>query len=268
MNLADLGRRGGGGAQGATEAPAAGHLIEARGLVKDYEPEMRGRSPHRVLKDVSFEARGSELVAIVGPSGSGKSTLLYCLSGLERTTAGTVSLCGTDISQAPPPVVSAVRRDHVGFVFQQFNLIESLSARDNAMLPAILARRADVDEHVDKVLAELGLLELAQSRPRHMSGGEQQRLALARVLLNQPDVIFADEPTGALDSATGARVMALLRQVASQGAAVVMVTHDLDLASQADRVYVLFDGTVASVLERPTSAQLFSVMERLRAAQQ
>ncbi|GIF23584.1 putative ABC transport system ATP-binding protein [Actinoplanes tereljensis] len=228
-------------------------IIEVDRLSKSF-----GDTP--VLRDVSLAVAPGEFVAIVGPSGSGKSTLLYCMSGLEPATSGSVRILGTPIGPLSRSALARLRRDHLGFVFQSYNLIPSLSARDNVALPARLARRGISAADVDRALAEVGLADRAAARPSALSGGQQQRVAIARALALRPDVVFADEPTGALDTAAGVQVLDLLGKVVADGRSVVMVTHDLQAAARADRVLVLRDGALHRELARPTAAGIFAAM--------
>ena len=198
-----------------------------------------------VLRGVSLRVESGEMVGIVGPSGSGKSTLLYCLSGLEAADSGSIQMMGTQMVHAGRNALSRTRRDHVGFIFQSYNLIPSLSAGENVSLPARLAGRGR-----------------GKSRPGDLSGGEQQRVAIARALAGGADVIFADEPTGALDSRNGRAVLSMLRRIADDPKrSVVMVTHDLEAASMADRILVLRDGQVAREMGRSTPAQILAALE-------
>lgn len=241
-------------------------LITARGLEKSFASGGR-RSPRvPVLRGISLDVRPGEMVSIVGPSGSGKSTLLYCLAGLEPVTAGAVQLAGQDLHSLNRGRLAALRRQHVGFVFQSFNLIPSLSARENIALPARLSRRGISRSAIDTALAEVGLSDRGSHTPARLSGGEQQRVAIARVLAMRPDIVFADEPTGALDTATGSEVLRLLREATGDGHAVVLVTHDLEAAARADRVLVLRDGLVHSELWRPTPELVFDAMQHAGAA--
>lgn len=201
-----------------------------------------------------------EMVSIVGPSGSGKSTLLYCLSGLEPYDSGTVSLHGRDVGTLGRGALAALRRERVGFVFQDYNLIPSLSARENVALPARLARRHITRRDIDRALSDVGLADRARHRPSALSGGQQQRVAIARVLAMHPDIVFADEPTGSLDTSTGAAVLGLLRDAASGSRSVVLVTHDLEAAARADRVLVLRDGRIHRELTSPTPEQVFDAV--------
>ncbi|GAB3605685.1 ABC transporter ATP-binding protein [Conyzicola nivalis] len=236
-------------------------LLSARDLTKSFATRGAADTPP-ALRGVSLDVRAGEFVSIVGPSGSGKSTLLYCLSGLELPTSGTVEIGGVDISRLSPNRRATLRRERVGFVFQSYNLIPSLTVRENVALPARLSRRPTDDAAVDGTLARVGLAALAKVYPGTLSGGQQQRVAIARVLATAPDVVFADEPTGALDTAAGSVVLDLLREAAADGHAVVMVTHDLDAAARADRVLVIRDGALHRELARPTSREIFDAVEQ------
>ncbi|MEU9605636.1 ABC transporter ATP-binding protein [Streptomyces sp. NPDC048057] len=188
--------------------------------------------------------RGS-FTAVMGPSGSGKSTLLQCAAGLDRPTSGTVTVTGTELTALSERGLTLLRRERIGFVFQAFNLLPVLTAEQNVALPLRLAGRRPKKARVRAVLAQVGLGDRARHRPAELSGGQQQRVALARALMTRPDVLFADEPTGALDSRTSREVLALLRgTVDDEGCTVVMVTHDPVAASYADRVVFLVDGRV------------------------
>lgn len=214
-----------------------------------------------VLRGVSLAVEAGEMVSIVGPSGSGKSTLLYCLSGLEEADAGSIQLMGDQMVKASRTSLFKTRRDHVGFIFQTYNLVPSLSAGENVALPARLAGRALTKAQVGKVMESVGLGGREKSRPGDMSGGEQQRVAIARVLASRPDVVFADEPTGALDSKNGREVLGMLRAIADDPQrSVVMVTHDLEAASLADRVLVLKDGLIVREMGRSTAAQILEAL--------
>ncbi|GAA0490154.1 ABC transporter ATP-binding protein [Paractinoplanes deccanensis] len=227
--------------------------VEVDGLTKSF-----GTTP--VLRGVSLRVDPGEFLAVVGPSGSGKSTLLYCMSGLEPATSGSVRILGRDLGSLRRGALAGLRRDHVGFVFQAYNLIPSLTARENVALPARLARRRIDAAEIDRALADVGLAGHAAHRPAALSGGQQQRVAIARVLAVRPDVVFADEPTGALDTSSGAQVLDLLAKVPADGRSVVMVTHDLSAAARADRVVVLRDGLVHRELARPSAAEVFAAL--------
>lgn len=230
----------------------------ARGLTKSYAVPRAPAVP--VLRGVDVDLEPGEMLSIVGPSGSGKSTLLYCLAGLERPDGGEISLDGTRIDRASHRRLAMLRRDRIGFVFQSYNLIPSLSARENVALPARLARRGTPD--VAAALDAVGLSEHGSKLPGQLSGGQQQRVAIARVLATRPDVVFADEPTGSLDTVTGARVLDLLRAHATGERSVVLVTHDLDAAAKADRTLVLRDGVVVGQMTHPTAAAILAMLQQ------
>ena len=231
-------------------------ILQARGVTKSY-PNGRERVP--VLRGIDLGVAAGEMVGIVGPSGSGKSTLLYCLAGLEQVEGGEVLLGDVALHSASTAQRARLRRDRMGFVFQAYNLIPSLSVRENVALPARLARRARPD--VAGALASVGLAEHGGKRPGQLSGGQQQRVAVARVLAARPSVLFADEPTGALDTTSGGVVLDLLRDYARQDRSVVLVTHDLDAAARADRTIVLRDGLVVAELIRPSAAQILAAQQ-------
>lgn len=221
----------------------------------------RARQAIPVLRGINLQVRAGEMVSIVGPSGSGKSTLLYCLSGLETADAGSIEVMGKQVVKINRMRVSKIRRDHVGFIFQSYNLIPSLNAGENVSLPARLAGRPITKEQTSAVLERVGLVGREKSRPSDMSGGEQQRVAIARALAGGADVVFADEPTGALDSKNGHAVLKMLRKIADEPKrSVVVVTHDLEAASLADRVLVLKDGRVVKELGHSTAATIFDAM--------
>jgi putative ABC transport system ATP-binding protein len=200
-----------------------------------------------ILSDVSLAIARGETVAVMGASGAGKSTLLALLAGLDEPTSGTVHLAGNELTQLDEDGRAAVRARHVGFVFQSFHLVPSLTALENAMLPLELAGRADARTAALEVLAKVGLAERVGHYPRQLSGGEQQRVAIARAFVTRPDVLFADEPTGNLDSTTGARIMDLLFGLNEDaGATLVLVTHDRELAARCGRVIRLDAGRVVA----------------------
>jgi putative ABC transport system ATP-binding protein len=200
-----------------------------------------------ILSDVSLDIRRGETVAIMGASGAGKSTLLALLAGLDEATAGTVRLAGSELTTLDEDGRAAVRARHVGFVFQSFHLVPSLTALENVMLPLELASRRDARQAALEVLGRVGLAARVGHYPRQLSGGEQQRVAIARAFVTQPDVLFADEPTGNLDAATGERIMDLLFGLnAAVGSTLVLVTHDLALASRCGRIIRLDAGRVVA----------------------
>ncbi|MBZ8176577.1 ATP-binding cassette domain-containing protein [Corynebacterium sp. 3HC-13] len=232
-------------------------LITATGIQKSFG---KGKQRVDVLKGIDLEVFSGEFLAIVGKSGSGKSTLLYCLSGLLTPDSGSVYLAGQGISSLPPGKVAAVRRDNASFIFQDLNLISSLTVADNVRLPAKLSGRNPSRGKIKQVLHDVGLAEYANRYPNQLSGGQQQRVAIARSLVRAPKVLFADEPTGALDVETSSSVLDLLRKTVSEKTSLVMVTHDLDVAATADRVVVLQDGRTGRILCRPSAAEVFSAL--------
>jgi putative ABC transport system ATP-binding protein len=216
-------------------------LLRATRLTKIYAA---GNHQVLALQDVDLTAAAGEMVALVGPSGSGKSTLLALLGGLERPTSGSVSLLGTDYSQLSEEALTRLRRRSIGYIFQSFNLIPGLTAAENVALTARLDGRRITAEEVDEALRAVGLAHRKHHRATELSGGEQQRVAIARALLSRPPLILADEPTASLDSATGATILSLLRKAVENGQTVILVTHDMQAASQADRIIYLRDGAI------------------------
>ncbi|OLF08347.1 ABC transporter [Actinophytocola xinjiangensis] len=218
----------------------------------------------RALDGVSVGFEKGTFTAVMGPSGSGKSTLLHCAAGLDLPTGGQVVLAGQDIGTLREPKLTAVRRAHVGFVFQSFNLVDSLSVWDNVLLPQRLAGTRPDQRWARELLERVGLAGRERARPGQLSGGQQQRVALARALAGRPEVIFGDEPTGALDLATGRAVLGLLRRFVDEvGATIVMVTHDPAAAAWADRVVFLADGRLAGELRSPSAEQVSRRMTEL-----
>jgi putative ABC transport system ATP-binding protein len=223
-----------------------------------------GRAGVRALDGVTVGFAKGSFTAVMGPSGSGKSTLLHCAAGLDLPTGGRVLLAGQAVGALREPKLTTVRRRHVGFVFQSFNLVDALSVWDNVLLPQRFAGTRPDKAWAREVLARVGLGGLERSRPGELSGGQQQRVALARALAGRPEVIFGDEPTGALDLSTGREVLALLRGFVDESAAtVVMVTHDPAAAAWADRVVFLADGRLAGDLVSPTADQVAARMTEL-----
>ena len=201
----------------------------------------------------------------MGPSGSGKSTLMHCLAGLDTVTRGTVHIGGTEVTGLGDKALTRLRRDRVGFIFQQFNLLPTLTAEENITLPLALAGRTADAEWLARIVEVVGLADRLKHRPTELSGGQQQRVACARALIGRPDVIFADEPTGNLDSKAGAEILAFLRSsVLEHGQTIVMVTHDPVAASYTDRVVFLADGEIVAELENPTPE---SVLEQMKAGE-
>ena len=218
--------------------------IEGKNIVKDFE---LGNTTTRVLKDVSIKVLKGEFVSIMGQSGSGKSTLLYILGGLDTPTRGTVSMNGIDISKFNDEKMSKIRRQKIGFVFQFYNLIPNLNVEENIMLPLLLdgKKARDYRKQLDEILEVVGLTDRRKHTPRELSGGQQQRVAIARALIGNPEILFADEPTGNLDSATGAEIMDLLRAInQNSGQTILMVTHSPEAAKSSNRVITVKDGMI------------------------
>jgi putative ABC transport system ATP-binding protein len=232
---------------------------QAVGLGKTYGT---GLAQVRALADVSVSFGRGRFTAVMGPSGSGKSTLMHCLAGLDRPTSGHSLVGGQDVGRLGEAGLTRLRRDRIGFVFQAFNLVPTLTALENITLPADLAGRRVDRQWLDLLIGELGIADRLGHRPAEMSGGQQQRVACARALISRPDLVFADEPTGNLDSNSSAGVLAFLRRSVTEfGQSIVMVTHDPHSAACADRVVFLADGTVVGNLDRPTVG---SVLEWMR----
>ncbi|MGW7271979.1 ABC transporter ATP-binding protein [Streptomyces sp. NPDC054864] len=234
----------------------------------DSVSRLYGGPKNRVtaLDDVSIGLEEGTFTAVMGPSGSGKTTLLHCAAGLDRPTAGTVRLDGTDLGSIKERRLTKLRRERIGFIFQSFNLLPALTVVDNVTLPLRLAGIRPKRAAVDEVLGRVGLGTRRDSRPGELSGGQQQRVAIARALITRPAVIFGDEPTGALDTRTASEVLSLLREaVEDAGQTIVMVTHDPVAAAHADRVLFLADGRLAGSLDRPTVEQVAAQMTHLGA---
>jgi putative ABC transport system ATP-binding protein len=205
-----------------------------------------GEAAVRALDGVDVEIEERRFVAVMGPSGSGKSTLMHVLAGLDRPTSGTVEIAGTEITKLDDKALTVLRRDKIGFVFQAFNLLPVLTAEENILLPLSIAGREPDREWVDRLIDTVGLRDRLTHRPSELSGGQQQRVAVARALASRPAVIFADEPTGNLDSGSSREVLALLRHAVDEfGQTVVMVTHDADAAQIADETIEMADGRIA-----------------------
>lgn len=218
------------------------------------------------LDHVSVAFPREKFTAIMGPSGSGKSTLMHCLAGLDSVSSGAVSIGGTVITGMNDTQLTILRRDHVGFVFQAFNLVPTLDAEQNILLPSELAKAKVDREWFEQVVDTLGLRGRLKHRPSELSGGQQQRVAVARALLGRPDVIFADEPTGNLDSKAGAEVLSLLRRASREmGQTIIMVTHDPAAAAYSDRVVLLADGRIAGDLEGAGPDEILAALGRLGA---
>ncbi|MGX5395085.1 ABC transporter ATP-binding protein [Streptomyces anulatus] len=244
-------------------AAAPGPAVELRGVRRQYG---RGAGAVHALAGVDLALPRGTFTAIMGPSGSGKSTFLQCAAGLDRPSAGSVRLGGTEITGMNENELTELRRSRLGFVFQAFNLLPSLTVEQNVLLPLRLDGKRQDRRRAAAVLAQVGLADKARRRPGELSGGQQQRVAVARALVTGPDVVFADEPTGALDTGTAAEVLGLLRHaVDTAGATVVMVTHDPAAAAWADRVLFLADGVFAGGLERGSAERIAEHMRALTA---
>ena len=225
-------------------------MIAVEQLAKSYR---KGTIVTEVLNDVSFTVRAGEFVAIMGASGSGKSTLLNLLGFLDRPDRGTYRFEGADLTNADDATLSNVRNARIGFVFQQFHLLDRTSALDNVMLPLLYAESEsdDGEARARRALAMVGLEQRADHQPGELSGGEQQRVAIARALINDPALVLADEPTGSLDAKSGAGVLDLLGSFRDAGRTIILVTHDLTIAERADRILVISDGRIASAARAP-----------------
>ena len=246
-------------------ARAAGTLPEpiaiARGLTKVYGT---GEAQVHALRGIDVDLGRGELTAIMGPSGSGKSTLMHCLAGLDRPTNGSVVVDGLEVSSMSERRLTKLRRTRVGFIFQAFNLVPTLTAAENITLPLDIARRPVDKALFDEVVEAVGLTDRLTHKPAELSGGQQQRVACARALVSRPSVVFADEPTGNLDSHASGEVLAFLRRsVDAVGQSVVMVTHDPRAASYAHRVLFLADGLFVGELLAPTQSQILDALARL-----
>jgi putative ABC transport system ATP-binding protein len=245
----------------AEEQSQNGAVVAAHELTRRYG---EGDTAVDALRGVSLEVAPKKLTAIMGPSGSGKSTLMHILAALDRPTSGYVTVAGTRLGQLSDTEITKLRRKHIGFVFQFFNLLPMLSAEENVLLPLSIAGRKPDKAEFDELMDKVGLADRQSHRPSELSGGQQQRVAIARALVTKPTVVFADEPTGNLDSKTGQQILNLLRaSVVDYGQTLVMVTHDARVAAIADRVLFLADGEIAKDLGRATEHDLIVAMEEL-----
>ncbi|MDT4891977.1 MAG: putative transport system ATP-binding protein [Pseudonocardiales bacterium] len=223
-----------------------------------------GDTAVRALDGVGVELLRGEFTAIMGPSGSGKSTLMHCLAGLDTVTSGSVEIAGVELAGLSDKKMTALRRDRIGFVFQSFNLVPTLTALENITLPGDIAGRAPRQPWLDRVIERLGLGDRLGHRPSELSGGQQQRVAVGRALAGQPEIIFGDEPTGNLDSRSSGEVMGILRRSVDElGQTVVIVTHDPRAAAYADRVLFLADGRIVDELRSPTAESVLDRMKNL-----
>lgn len=244
----------------STTAPstAAANAIQA---TKTYG---MGDTEVHALRDVTVDFQAGQFTAIMGPSGSGKSTLMQCMAGLDRLTSGEVYVAGQALSELNDKALTLLRREKIGFIFQAYNLIPTLSARENITLPLDLAAGKGDPSWVEEVIATVGLADRVHHRPNELSGGQQQRVAVARALASKPDIIFGDEPTGNLDSKTGAEILTFLRQAVDElSQTIVMVTHDPVSAAYSDRVLFLADGQIVHEITDPTADEIFDTMRNL-----
>ncbi|WP_288814805.1 ABC transporter ATP-binding protein [uncultured Varibaculum sp.] len=226
-----------------------------------YKIYRQGETEVRALDGIDLQIYFGQFTAIVGPSGSGKSTLLHCLAGLDSVTKGTVQVAGKDLATMNDKTLTQFRRDHIGFVFQSFNLMPTLTALENIRLPQLLAGKKTSPNWENQIIEILNLKDRLTHKPSELSGGQQQRVAVARALITKPALLVADEPTGNLDSASSQEVLKLLRSAASDlGQSVVMVTHDPSAAAVADRVLIVKDGKITQELSHPTRGQLSQVI--------
>jgi putative ABC transport system ATP-binding protein len=240
-----------------------GVVVRASDVTRRYG---EGDTAVEALRGVSLDVDGGALVAVMGPSGSGKSTLMHILAGLDKPTSGTVEIAGTEITTLSDGKLTRLRRTHIGFVFQFFNLLPMLSAEENVVLPLSIAGEEPDKEWLDQLLRQTGLTERRKHRPSELSGGQQQRVALARALVTRPTILFADEPTGNLDSKTGGEILELIRNsVDEYGQTTVMVTHEARAAVIADRILFIADGLIVRELTSASAADVLDVMASLNA---
>ena len=244
------------------QRPSAGDVVvAAHDLTRRYG---EGDTAVDALRGVSLDVRAGELVAVMGPSGSGKSTLMHILAGLDKPTGGTVEIAGTEITQLGDSDLTRLRRKHIGFVFQFFNLLPMLDAEENVLLPLSIAGEKPDRAWLDELLEKTGLTKRRAHRPSELSGGEQQRVAISRALITRPTILFADEPTGNLDSKTGGEILDLIRDsVDAYGQTIVMVTHEARAAVIADRILFIADGLIVKELAGASTDDVLAVMSTL-----
>jgi putative ABC transport system ATP-binding protein len=242
-------------------ATTTGPVVEASDITRRYG---QGETAVDALRGVSLAVRRGELTGIMGPSGSGKSTLMHILAGLDRPTAGEVEIGGTPISKLGDTELTKLRRRHIGFVFQFFNLLPMLTAEENIVLPLELGGTKPDKEWVDEIISKVGLSDRRKHRPSELSGGQQQRVAIARALISKPTVVFADEPTGNLDSTTSAEILELLQEsVRDYGQTIVMVTHEARGCEIGDRTLFLADGCIVRELGRASEHEIIEAVEEV-----
>jgi putative ABC transport system ATP-binding protein len=243
-------------------AAPAGVAVQARAITRVYGS---GATAVEALRGVDLAVRSGELVAVMGPSGSGKSTLMHILAGLDKPTEGTVTIAGTDITTLNDAKLTRLRREHIGFVFQFFNLLPMLDAEENVVLPLSIAGEKADPAWLDSLLSQMGLSDRRSHRPAELSGGQQQRVAIARALVTRPTILFADEPTGNLDSKTGGEILDLMRASTDEyGQTTVMVTHEARAAAIADRILFIADGLIVKELRNATAGDVLAVMSDLQ----
>jgi putative ABC transport system ATP-binding protein len=247
--------------QPSTDEIGARSVVAARNLTRRYGA---GETAVDALRGVSLEIPRGHLTAVMGPSGSGKSTLMHILAGLDKPTGGSVEIDGTELTTLKDNDLTRMRRNHIGFVFQFFNLLPMLSAEENITLPLAIAGEKVDREWLEELLAATGLENRRSHRPSELSGGQQQRVAVARALVSRPTVLFADEPTGNLDSQTSSEILGLVRgAVDTYGQTTVMVTHDAKAATIADRILFLADGVIVKELGRSSQAEILDVLTEI-----
>jgi putative ABC transport system ATP-binding protein len=237
-------------------------VVVGRGIGRVYG---EGDTAVAALCGVDVDIPVGQLTAVMGPSGSGKSTLMHILAGLDQPTSGSVHLAGTDITTLADTALTKLRRQHIGFIFQFFNLLPMLTARENMLLPLTIAGEKPDPEWFDDLVSRVGLADRLRHRPAELSGGQQQRVAIARALVSRPTVVFADEPTGNLDSTTSGEILELMRtSVEAYGQTTVMVTHDAAAAAMADRILLLADGRIVRELPRSSRHEILAAVETLK----
>jgi putative ABC transport system ATP-binding protein len=241
--------------------PHRGPAVSARDLTRRYG---EGETAVDALRGVSLDVPKGQLTAVMGPSGSGKSTLMHILAGLDKPTSGEVTIAGTEISKLNDTELTKLRREHIGFIFQFFNLLPMLNAEENVVLPLSIAGEKPDKPWVAELMGRIGLKDRAKHRPSELSGGQQQRVAIGRALVSRPTIVFADEPTGNLDSKTSGEILELMRSsVDTYQQTTVMVTHDARAAAIADRILFLADGLIVRDLGRSDAHEVIAVMEEL-----
>ena len=243
------------------DGTAAEVAVSARAVARHYGA---GETAVHALRGIDLDVESKRLTAVMGPSGSGKSTLMHILAGLDKPSSGEIVVAGVDLGGLGDTELTKLRRDHIGFIFQFFNLLPMLTAAENVVLPLKLAGEKPDQEWFDELVEKVGLKDRLSHRPSELSGGQQQRVAVARALVSRPSVMFADEPTGNLDSRTGGEILALLRDcVDTLGQTTVMVTHDAHAAAIADRVLFLADGDIVRDLGRSSPHEILAALEEM-----